>query len=190
LLYPLLHNGYTRSVPPLVYSDITGEEYCQKGYIDQENSEYCQPEPVNRLFLINGQAFGEPDTEPIQVDAEQTEDWTLINQTKAHHTFHIHQTHFVVTEYENNPDAPTEIYQPTESPRLPIGELTYRDNIDLPPGQQVKVRIPFAQTQEIVTGGEDKGEFVFHCHILAHEDLGMMRKVCASNGASVPCPED
>ncbi|NEO94680.1 MAG: multicopper oxidase domain-containing protein, partial [Moorea sp. SIO3G5] len=182
-------------------------EYCEhitkyieeKGDIneldDAQRKELVEELNLVKVFAIKGEPF--PETDQIKVNANKYEDWTLINNTSAHHTFHIHQTHFVVTK-NTNCDQPD--------------ELTYRDNIDLRAGKciekvgnkcitvepvKVEVRIPFAQTQlpgsdsrgGIVTGDQDFGEFVFHCHILAHEDSGMMRKVCASDDPDTHCIE-
>ncbi|NES44569.1 multicopper oxidase domain-containing protein [Moorena sp. SIO2C4] len=130
-----------------------------------------------RVFTIEDKGFGEKGANQIAVHAGLNEDWTLINATTAPHTFHIHQTHFVVTTYDNGTI--------NWSPSVP----TYRDNINLPPNTTVTVRIPFTDT-EIVTGGRDVGEFVFHCHILVHEDGGMMRKVCASENPEDNCVEN
>ena len=86
------------------------------------------------------------------------EEWTLVNATQELHTFHIHQTDFQVTEING-------VVQPF---------LGHQDNVNLPfqptpdaaPGI-VKVLIDFRNP--IITG-----KFVYHCHILEHEDAGMM----------------
>jgi suppressor of ftsI len=103
----------------------------------------------------NGQVY-DPDRDDVVVNLGDIEEWTLINLTGERHVFHIHQLDFLVSSI-NNQD---------------IDETGLRDVIDLPylqngvPGQ-VKVKIPF--TNPIMVG-----RFVYHCHIVGHEDAGMM----------------
>lgn len=53
----------------------------------------------------------------------------------------------------------------------PLLEATWRDVVNIPARSEVTVRIPFEDFQ---------GRTVFHCHILDHEDRGMMATVQAS----------
>ena len=94
----------------------------------------------------------------IEVKLGDVEEWTLVNDTDERHTFHIHQTEFLVLSVGGN-----------ELERLGV-----RDNIDLPfrdpktrKPSEVKVKIPF--TNPVIVG-----KFPYHCHILEHEDGGMM----------------
>ncbi|MEH1874381.1 multicopper oxidase family protein [Nostoc sp.] len=101
----------------------------------------------------------------ITVTEGNTEDWIVENRSQESHAFHIHQIHFLVLESS----APNE-----------IGIL--RDTIDLPswngnpntPYPHVKLRMDFRGAQH---GSSIAGTFVYHCHILGHEDRGMMAKI-------------
>jgi len=94
------------------------------------------------------------------------EEWTVENHTMENHEFHIHQIHFLV-ESQNN----FEINGMQQAPGI-TGQ--YLDTIEVPywdgnpahPFPSVSLRIDFR--------GNDIGDFVFHCHILNHEDQGMM----------------
>ena len=133
------------------------------------------------------------------------EEWHLINSTPSPHVFHIHQLDFVVTQVNlptdpctglgvnekctyNNYTVGTKrflidsliILPPErcelnngqyECPLLPQG---YRDVINLPPNSETIVRIPFVNP--FITG-----PFVYHCHILGHEDRGMMNNLKVVN---------
>lgn len=96
-------------------------------------------------------------TPNISVPLGSVEDWTVENRAQEAHAFHIHQIHFQVLERDG---------QPVHDPEL-------RDTIDLPywsgqgPYPSVKLRMDF-RDPDIV------GTFVYHCHILGHEDSGMM----------------
>jgi FtsP/CotA-like multicopper oxidase with cupredoxin domain len=88
------------------------------------------------------------------------------NHALENHEFHFHQLHFLV-ESQNN-------FKINGQPEAPAIVGQYLDMIEVPgwdgnpahPFPNVKLRIDFR--------GPDIGIFVFHCHILNHEDLGMM----------------
>jgi FtsP/CotA-like multicopper oxidase with cupredoxin domain len=111
-------------------------------------------------FYLNGHAFA-MDRIDVEVELGAVEEWTLVNETDERHTFHIHQLDFLVQSVNGDPLETTGL----------------RDNIDIPfrdpkthkPGEVV-VKIPF--TNPIIVG-----KFPFHCHILEHEDGGMMANV-------------
>lgn len=96
-----------------------------------------------------------------------TEDWLVENATLEIHAFHMHQIHFRdVTTDSANPDL-----QPLlDTITVPAAQLVGSISAGHPgkPGW-VKLRMTFTRA--------DIGEFVYHCHILEHEDSGMMGKV-------------
>jgi FtsP/CotA-like multicopper oxidase with cupredoxin domain len=108
----------------------------------------------------------DPNRAPDIVATQGTvEEWTVENHTQENHEFHFHQLHFLV-ESQNS----FEINNDQQAPAI-IGQ--YLDMIEVPnwdgtahPFPSVTLRIDFR--------GNDIGDFVFHCHILGHEDLGMM----------------
>jgi FtsP/CotA-like multicopper oxidase with cupredoxin domain len=112
----------------------------------------------------------DPNAPPDIVATQGTvEEWTVENRTLENHAFHIHQIHFLV-ESQNN-------FEINGSEQAPAINGQYLDTIQIPfwdqnpnhPFPSVKLRIDFR--------GNDIGDFVFHCHILSHEDLGMMNIV-------------
>ena len=85
-----------------------------------------------------------------------TEEWTVINTDGQFHSFHIHQTAFVVTHVNG-------VARHSDS---------LRDTFSIPPASDLgpsslRVLIPF--TDPII-----RGKFVYHCHAVDHEDKGMM----------------
>jgi FtsP/CotA-like multicopper oxidase with cupredoxin domain len=98
--------------------------------------------------------------------------WLLVNDSDECHNFHIHQTKFVVLDADV-PAAGTRVpanqclgdraFVP------PVNRNLLHDNYPLPPGARVLVMIRF--------DGPKLGRFVFHCHILEHEDKGMMATI-------------
>jgi FtsP/CotA-like multicopper oxidase with cupredoxin domain len=92
-----------------------------------------------------------------------TEQWTIQNYTLENHAFHMHQIHFR--------DISSGGRDPQGSPLLDTINVAPAENANGVPGAPGKVTLlmTFARTQI--------GEFVFHCHILGHEDNGMMQKL-------------
>jgi FtsP/CotA-like multicopper oxidase with cupredoxin domain len=126
---------------------------------------YLSENPAGTAFFItvDGQTPRQYDpTEPPAIVTQQgaIEDWTLENHTQEVHAFHLHQLHFVVMEING----------------VPTHDPSVRDTIVVPywDGQgaytSVKVRIDFRDPETV-------GTFLYHCHILDHEDLGMMAKI-------------
>ncbi len=83
------------------------------------------------------------------------ETWWVVNASNEGHNFHIHQSRFQVLEVVGTGDD----FSPDT--RL------WHDNYPVLVGQAVKLRIHFDRPEQV-------GEFVYHCHILLHEDGGMM----------------
>ncbi len=108
---------------------------------------------------INGVAYDPAAAPMYYVQSGTTEEWTIVNNSTQVHTFHIHQIHFVVEA----------INGATQSQQFVM------DNVNVPaatssgPGS-VKVLLDFTDPLII-------GTFLFHCHILEHEDGGMMAKI-------------
>jgi FtsP/CotA-like multicopper oxidase with cupredoxin domain len=96
-----------------------------------------------------------------------TEDWLVENSTLEIHAFHMHQVHFRdLTSGSTNPDDHP-LLDVINVPAAPlIGDIA--TGMPGAPGW-VKVRMTFTK--------QDIGEFVFHCHILEHEDNGIMGKI-------------
>ena len=122
-------------------------------------------------FLINGQPFGSGTMPQLQIGT--VEEWTLVNVTtgsgqntnQANHPFHIHQGNFIVTAINDVPVDPN-----ITSPINSLNYITPRDTVNLPINGSVRIKFLV----------EDyPGKYVFHCHILKHEDQGMMDPVLA-----------
>ena len=104
-------------------------------------------------FLINGTRF-ELDRVNTTVKLGDVEEWRLLNPSQELHQFHIHQVDFQVTEINGKP----------------VQFSGYRDNVFIPATGSITVRIPFRDPVIL-------GKFVYHCHILEHEDGGMMQAI-------------
>jgi FtsP/CotA-like multicopper oxidase with cupredoxin domain len=116
---------------------------------------------VERLWM-------DPVTENPQVG--EAEVWEFYNTTGDAHPMHIHEVAFEVVNREGLvlddedevvlPIQPDGVVMPAES-----WETGVKDTVTAPPGQVTRVRMHFS----------NPGQFVWHCHIVEHEDNEMMR---------------
>ena len=100
------------------------------------------------VFLINGKAFA-PQRVDTTVKLESIEDWEIVNTGVMDHPFHLHTNAFQVIERNGRV----------------LDQPLWKDTVLVPRGERVKIRIPFR---------DYAGKTVYHCHILDHEELGMM----------------
>jgi suppressor of ftsI len=115
-------------------------------------------------FYINGVQYSASAAPMITSQSGTTEEWTLENDTQELHDFHIHQTHFVVESINGVTQANQHWVDTAIIPPMGIGVAG-----QLIPAQ-MKVLIDFRDPTI-------RGTFLFHCHILDHEDGGMMAKI-------------
>ena len=102
-------------------------------------------------FFINGKQFNHKRIDQ-RVKLNAVEEWTIRNVSRERHPFHIHVNDFQVMSVNGRP----------------YNARSLADTFPLPVGGEIKIRMHFIQFT---------GEYVFHCHILAHEDHGMMSTV-------------
>ncbi|MFO7690766.1 MAG: multicopper oxidase domain-containing protein, partial [Cryobacterium sp.] len=113
---------------------------------------------VNRRFTLNGYNINNRTMDLGRIDetveAGVTEKWTVDNAMPLPHNFHVHGAHFEVVRVGTDDPAP---------------ELTgWKDTIYLEPGKRYELLIRF-------DGNADRDSpYMYHCHMLAHEDAGMM----------------
>jgi len=94
------------------------------------------------------------------------EKWIVQNIAQENHEFHMHQIHFLVLSQDN--------FEANGTPKAPAIDGQYLDMIEVPFWTGAR-NDPIPQVQLLMDfRGMDIGTFVYHCHILSHEDLGMM----------------
>ncbi len=110
-------------------------------------------------FYLNGQTYSASAAPMFVAKSGTVEEWTLTNYTTEVHDFHIHQVHFVVLDSDG-------VAQPVgwhDSFNLPIA---HSDGTPSVTHVLIDFRDPLV-----------RGTFLFHCHLLEHEDGGMMAKI-------------
>jgi FtsP/CotA-like multicopper oxidase with cupredoxin domain len=106
---------------------------------------------------------------PPAITATQgtVEQWTVQNRAQENHEFHLHQVHFLVQSQNN-------FAINNNAPQAPADDGQYLDMIEVPAWDGNPAHPYPSVTLLVDFRGQDIGSFVFHCHILGHEDLGMM----------------
>jgi len=112
------------------------------------------PQGLTGPFQFNGAAF-DMNVVNIEVDLNNTEIWTLLNQSALAHPFHIHDVQFNILEINGAAPPP---------------HLQGWKDVVLVPAQMGSVKF--------ITKFEDFADpdipYMYHCHILIHEEGGMM----------------
>ena len=166
--------------------------------LDQSGQIVSDPHAHIEPTVFGGADWSQPHVCPT---LGTTEVWELFNDTSESHNFHIHQSKFRLADSKLDPGAPAGLVaavkfgddckNETDATRAtafcdpggvfkdalgsggamtPYSEDSWHDTIPVPPGGHVFISIPFKAPEQV-------GRYVFHCHILEHEDGGMMALV-------------
>jgi FtsP/CotA-like multicopper oxidase with cupredoxin domain len=136
------------------------------------------PEPAEALLgtvSVNGSGVGLwtsrkwADNVSENPEVGNTEVWEFHNMTADAHPIHVHEVFLQVVDRQSilfDEDAQTVQVDPGSTPRPPeIWERGWKDTVIAYPGEVTRVRMRF----------ETAGQYVWHCHIVEHEDNEMMR---------------
>ncbi len=115
-------------------------------------------------FLMNGLQF---DMNAINeyVPLNNIEVWELNNNTQTSHPFHIHDVQFYILDRDGN--AP------------PLNEQGRKDVVLVAPFETVRFIAQFSDFES------DTVPYMYHCHMLPHEDMGMMGQFIVSSTIGV-----
>jgi FtsP/CotA-like multicopper oxidase with cupredoxin domain len=94
----------------------------------------------------------------IIVKQGDVEDWIIENRSTELHAFHIHQVHFMLLDYLGRP----------------VNEPFLRDTVNVPYFNGKTLQYPSVKLRMDFRDPNTVGTFVYHCHLLEHEDGGMM----------------
>jgi len=97
----------------------------------------------------------------IVVREGDVEDWIIENRSTELHAFHIHQLHFMLLEWSG----------------APVNEPFLRDTVNVPYFNGRMLQYPSVRLRMDFRDPNAVGTFVYHCHLLEHEDGGMMGRV-------------
>ncbi len=143
-------------------------EYPRPGKADQNDFYIAERRPGAKLTPFD--MDGPP---AITLPAGSTEEWTVENWTNEIHAFHIHQVHFRVLAVNGHPLAEPPLLDTVIVPAAAPAQS------DAPAPGSVRVKLYFPNFLS--------GDIPFHCHLVDHEDNGMMAivRVIPATGASL-----
>jgi FtsP/CotA-like multicopper oxidase with cupredoxin domain len=128
------------------------------------------PNSATDFFLtVDGEqprAFDPAATQPnIVVKHGDVEDWIIENRSSELHAFHIHQLHFLLVAFDGRP----------------VNEPFLRDTVNVPYYNGRALQYPSVRLRMDFRDPNAVGTLVYHCHLLEHEDGGMMGTVRVDN---------
>jgi FtsP/CotA-like multicopper oxidase with cupredoxin domain len=97
----------------------------------------------------------------IVVKQGDVEDWIIENRSTELHDFHIHQLHFQLRDWSG----------------IPVNEPFLRDTVNVPYYNGRMLNYPSVRLRMDFRDPNIVGTFVYHCHLLEHEDGGMMGRI-------------
>jgi FtsP/CotA-like multicopper oxidase with cupredoxin domain len=135
----------------------------RKLYFSEKLLDPNDPNSATEFYLtVEGQT-------PVQFDPKSgipniiakqgtVEDWIVENRSNELHAFHIHQLHFMLLDYRGKP----------------VNEPFLRDTVNVPYYDGRALEYPTVRLRMDFRDPNTAGDFLFHCHLLEHEDGGMM----------------
>jgi FtsP/CotA-like multicopper oxidase with cupredoxin domain len=135
----------------------------RKLYFSEKPVDPDKPNGPTEFFItVDGQtpvAF-DPKSELPNIVARQgtVEDWIIENRSNELHAFHIHQLHFMLLDYLGKR----------------VNEPFLRDTVNVPYYNGRSLEYPSVKLRMDFRDPNTVGTFLYHCHLLEHEDGGMM----------------
>ncbi|HEX4152550.1 MAG TPA: multicopper oxidase domain-containing protein [Steroidobacteraceae bacterium] len=135
----------------------------RKLYFSEKLSNPADPNSATQFYLtVEGQTpkpFDPASSQPdIVVKQGDVEDWIIENRSTELHAFHIHQLHFLLLDWSG----------------VPVNEPFLRDTVNVPYYKPTMLQYPSVRLRMDFRDPNIVGTFVYHCHLLEHEDGGMM----------------
>jgi FtsP/CotA-like multicopper oxidase with cupredoxin domain len=132
-------------------------------YFSEKQENPSDPNSPTTFFVtVEGQtpkAFDPESMAPNMVAQQGTvEEWTIENRTQEFHAFHIHGIHFLMTGWNG---------RKADEPFL-------RDTVNIEYWDGKSVKYPSVTLRMDFRGANAMGILPYHCHLLEHQDGGMM----------------
>src|SRR5262249_28870605 len=128
--------------------------------------------------MINNSHWEDPITETPK--AGSTEIWRILNITEDGHPIHVHLVHFQILDRQPfaTDDDSLRLVPVFTGPQVPSPDnerFGLKDTVIAYPGQAVRILMRFdLPSGAQVTPGQ-RFRYVYHCHMLEHEENEMMR---------------
>ena len=138
----------------------------RKLYLSERPSDPANPNSPTTFYITVDGKTPTPfdpasDVPDIVVRQGDVEDWIVENRSTELHDFHIHQLHFQLREWSG----------------LAVNEPFLRDTVNVPYYNGRMLGYPSVRLRMDFRDPNTIGTFVYHCHLLEHEDGGMMGRI-------------
>lgn len=158
-------------VPEIPVDSIDNTRYLT---LRRQNDEYGRP-----LYMLGNHdkqsGYHVTDAVTETPTLGDTEIWSIANQTGMSHPIHIHLVHFQVVGRQQdsgpNPDKGGIDFNDLEEPKS--FERGWNDVVNVDPGEVVHLAVHFGEFNGLFN--DQTGEYMWHCHMIEHEDHDMMR---------------
>lgn len=167
-------NVVTATADPVtsILTNLVDIDFLEEVGVDEERSVLMAPDIMGQNtalvgpFTFNGMLFMMTDID-FEIPLGNKEVWTLTNQSMIAHPFHTHNVQFNVLEINGNP-PPAHMMGWKDVILVPamLGSVKYIAKFD----DHTNPTVPY----------------MFHCHILTHEEMGMMGQFVVIDDVSVP----
>ncbi len=173
---PLSHPPLPAPIRPWL-GDVTPTRV-RKLYFSEKLEDPGNPNSATTFFItVDGQTpapFDPASSVPnIVVKQGDVEDWIIENRSTELHAFHIHQIHFMLMDWSG----------------VPVNEPFLRDTVNVPYFNGRMLQYPSVRLRMDFRDPNTVGTFVYHCHLLEHEDGGMMGTVRVERAADAASAE-
>jgi FtsP/CotA-like multicopper oxidase with cupredoxin domain len=163
--------------PALAWLGSVTPVRARKLYFSEKLEDPNNPNSATTFFItVDGEtpvAFDPASSTPnIVAKQGDVEDWIIENRSTELHAFHIHQLHFLMMDWSG----------------IPVNEPFLRDTVNVPFYNGRALSYPSVRLRMDFRDPNTVGTFVYHCHLLEHEDGGMMGliRVEPANQAHTP----
>ncbi|WP_413250443.1 multicopper oxidase family protein [Sinomonas flava] len=184
-----------RATPITSLSDFTPKKIRPMALVEVQNAQ-----GVPLTALINNRRFG---AAPTEVARDTLERWEIVNTTGDAHPIHLHFVQFQVLDRQKVRsdaylaacgflDPSTGLVVPEQGEAKDVGPFLYgqtsppapheqgwKDTVVAMPGEVTRIIVPFGAgavpDKPLAIGSSFTGTYVWHCHILEHEDNDMMQ---------------
>src|SRR5579863_4717332 len=131
-------------------------------YFSEQHSNPADPRSPMKFYITEAgkepKVFDPTSGPDIVVKEGEVEDWVVENHSRELHAFHIHQLHFQLRRWM----------------KVDVDEPFLRDTVSIPYFDPESNDYPRVAVRMDFRGPDAAGVFPYHCHLLEHEDGGMM----------------
>jgi len=162
----------TKIKPALGLLPLLEEKFSMGNVMNFDNPVPFSLDMAMMVWTINGRVYDMmevADDEMVHLDHPIA--WEWINNSPIPHPMHIHNVQFQVVQRSGTPASS---YTTVNQGFVDSG---WKDTVTVWPGERVKIAMRFSP---------HAGMYMYHCHILEHEDMGMMRNLMIMGGEMPP----